>query len=106
MEGKNVYLHRLTCEAHHGPAPEGAYALHACDTPACCEPTHLRWGTPQDNQRDRAERSRHKGKLTREDATAIRAALVSGIVGERLAEQYNVSTGMITMIKQGKRWPV
>ena len=29
------------------------WALHHCDNPSCCNPTHLYWGTVQDNNRDR-----------------------------------------------------
>ncbi len=45
---------RRTKQAHHvayflkhGRWP--AYVLHACDTPACCNPAHLREGTHQEN---------------------------------------------------------
>ena len=34
------------------------YALHACDTPACCNPAHLRVGSQADNARDRESRGR------------------------------------------------
>ena len=43
----------------------GMKALHKCDNPPCCNPTHLYEGTPQDNSRDAIERNRltgHRGK--------------------------------------------
>lgn len=37
---------------------DGACALHKCDNPPCCNPTHLYWGTKADNARDRDARHR------------------------------------------------
>lgn len=44
--------------------------------------------------------------LSRDDATAIRAALASGKhgIGKQLASQYGVSNGMISAIKYGRVW--
>lgn len=39
------------------PAPHDR-ALHSCDKPPCCNPRHLRWGTPADNVTDSIERNR------------------------------------------------
>lgn len=57
-EGKGVRAHRLAYFAAHGEWASGL-TLHTCDTPICCEPTHLYDGTAADNQRDRSERDRH-----------------------------------------------
>ena len=35
-----------------------AFALHSCDNPPCCNPSHLRWGTARENAADMFERGR------------------------------------------------
>lgn len=34
------------------------HVLHSCDNPPCCNPSHLREGTPQENMQDRDSRGR------------------------------------------------
>lgn len=54
--GQDVFCHRLVLEAQESPPFFGACALHDpihCDSPACCNLRHLRWGSRSDNGRDR-----------------------------------------------------
>lgn len=60
-----------------------AQVRHACDNRPCFNPSHLSWGTTQDNTRDRNSRDRqNKGadvntsKLTEDDVRYIRAHYV------------------------------
>lgn len=53
-------VHRLVCEAFHGPAPEGKnLVLHWDDDPLNNTPENLRWGDLSDNQRDAVRNGRH-----------------------------------------------
>lgn len=48
--GKNYKIHRLVCEAFHGPAPfEGAVVLHLDEDATNNRPDNLRWGTMREN---------------------------------------------------------
>lgn len=56
---EGVFAHRVMWEiANHRQIPAGFYVLHSCDNPPCCNPAHLRIGTPADNMRDKLERGR------------------------------------------------
>jgi hypothetical protein len=54
--GKSTKVMWLVMEADGRPRPPAPsnYGLHSCDTPACWNPDHLRWGTNEDNLGDRA----------------------------------------------------
>ena len=53
-----VRAHRLFYEHFVGPIPEGLGLLHACDTPECVSPEHLRPSTQLENMADAKERNR------------------------------------------------
>lgn len=46
----NMKVHRLVCEAFHGPAPEGKnYVLHLDENALNNRPENLKWGTQKEN---------------------------------------------------------
>lgn len=46
----NMKMHRLVCEAFHGPAPEGKpYVIHIDEDAHNNKPENLRWGTQKEN---------------------------------------------------------
>lgn len=48
--GKNYKVHRLVCEAFHGPAPEGkSRVLHRDENSHNNVPDNLKWGTQKEN---------------------------------------------------------
>jgi hypothetical protein len=54
-----VRVHRLVCEAAHGPPPfQGAVVMHACDVRACANEKHLSWGTASENMQAMVSRGR------------------------------------------------
>ena len=78
-------VHSVALELFSGGRPEGAYALHICDNPTCCNPAHLYWGTHEQNVADKVARDRcakmsgeaHPlAKLTRAQVEELRARYI------------------------------
>ena len=101
--------HRAAFEAWVAPIPPNTHVLHTCDNPPCCNPAHLFLGDDQDNSDDKlAKKRNHNGertyghKLTDAQVTQIRSAY-TGERGQqaRLAEQYGVTAGQISLIVRG-----
>lgn len=88
--------------------------LHSCDNPSCCNPNHLRSGTPKDNANDAVSRNRNtkpKGELhphhkfTNSQIEEIRKQYKPGVFGYRkLANLYNVHPATIGKIIHRERW--
>jgi hypothetical protein len=61
LGGKSVIASRAALILSKGPPPESDVELHAChtcDTPGCCRPGHLFWGTREQNMQDMARKGR------------------------------------------------
>ncbi|MFK4871674.1 NUMOD4 domain-containing protein [Novosphingobium sp. ZW T3_23] len=105
---KNFEVHRLVCEAFHGPAPEGHEAAHNDGVRTNCDESNLRWATPAENTADRDKHGTmrrgedHPGaKLTIHDVRRIRSSQQSG---PSLARQFGVCRSVITKIRSRKIW--
>jgi hypothetical protein len=99
----NMYAHRAAYEAFVGPVPEGSYVLHKCDTPDCCNPSHLTLGTQKENGIDMARKRRAAGQynLTDDDVRAIRA---SKNPAAKIAKDYGIGLSVVYKIRSGQRW--
>lgn len=94
-----VLTHRFSYELHNGAIPKGMEVCHSCDTPACCNPSHLVVGAHADNLADMARKFRSRTKLTREQVLDIRASTDST---RALARRYGLkSHKTIYNIKRG-----
>lgn len=60
FQGKTTRAHRASYEIFNGPIVKGSVVMHACDTPACVRPDHLRLGSRSENTKDAIS----KGRLT------------------------------------------
>ena len=96
---KNVRAHRLSYEMHVGPIPEGLFVCHKCDTPACCNPTHLFIEKYRGhNDQDRCDKGRTakgnrlpQSKLTTEKVKEIRFLYKTGkYTQQKLAYLYDI----------------
>lgn len=112
--GKRVYrAPRIAYQLTRGPFRHHLCVMHVCDNPACCNPSHLKLGTPADNVRDCHEKGRAAGakgeanrhaKLTAEDVARIRARRVDGCTTEALAAEYGVDVSNIRHILRRASW--
>jgi hypothetical protein len=103
-----IYSHRLSWMFENGQIPEGMCVLHQCDTPACCNPSHLFLGTRTENSADMVAKSRQKygehhfrAKLTDDEIRQIRNDPRSS---RQIAPEFGVQSGAIRKIRQGIRW--
>ena len=108
---KNRHAHRCSYEVFKGTIPEGLHVLHACDTPLCVNPAHLRAGTQKDNAIDRETRGRRanfRGEVV--GTSKLTEAQVREILAQpdasqkELAERYGVKPTHIWRIRTGKSW--
>lgn len=107
-------VHRLICEAFHGPCPEGLECRHLNGDRTDNLAENLVWGTPAENQADRVRNGtmnplrgekHHATKLTENDVRAIRKTYATGNVNQRqLAKLYGMSRWQIGRIVRGQDW--
>jgi hypothetical protein len=102
---------RTLWEMFNGPIPAGMLMCHTCDTPSCCEVTHLFLGTPAQNMTDcQAKGRRPKGaahwhsRLSETDVRAIRARHAAGAYQCDLAADYGVNSATISNICTRTTW--
>jgi hypothetical protein len=114
INGKNTSAPRAMCILAHGEPPSpNHHAAHTCGKghEGCVNPRHLRWATPQENERDKEYHGTlRKGseintsRLSEADVTAIREHLAKGEKGAALARQYGVSAAAISSIRNRHSW--
>ena len=85
LDGRHQPAHRVALELSGVTTPAGMQVCHRCDTPRCCNPSHLFVGTNQDNVDDKVRKDRHAAggrngvsKLTAQDVARIRAMKADG----------------------------
>ncbi len=111
-DGETRLAHRVAYALEFGSAPAGLLILHSCDNPPCCNPSHLRAGTPSDNTSDMLERGREdrrfnednpRTKLTRDDVGAVRAAAADGQSFKSIARVWGVHPVTVSRICRNLR---
>jgi hypothetical protein len=105
-------VHRLICEAWHGPAPAGRpFACHKDDCKQNNVPENLYWGSVKSNANDASKNGRIPSgerhvcaKLSAADVLAIRNDAAQGVPIGDAALAYGVSRSAVKDIVLGKTW--
>lgn len=110
-----IHSNRMAWALFHCVDPGGMMVLHDCDRPQCCNPHHLRLGTPLDNIKDMDERGR---RVVVDQAGSANGAAkideaVLAIIVQRLKEGWNnkqiaadlpVGHALVSRIRIGISW--
>jgi hypothetical protein len=103
-----IRAHRLAWMLTHGDVPAGVVICHDCDTPACCNPSHLRPDTQAHNLHESIRKGRKRcwgiQKLTDQDVLTIRALCAGGMLQYRAAELFGISENHVSSIVHRKVW--
>lgn len=111
---KTHKVHQLVAVMFIGPRPPGAYCLHRDGDYLHNSESNVYWGTPAQNQADRARHGTSNvgaqnpmAKLTESAVVQIKALLkVETGRGSltRIAADFGVSVATVSDIKRGKTW--
>ena len=113
VSGKRWKAHRLIWTLTNGEIPNELEVCHCCDNTLCCRPDHLFLGTHRENMADAKEKGRLLGLsgerhpqaiLTARQVVSIRQALARKTLHRLLAEQYGISTSIISAIATQRLW--
>jgi hypothetical protein len=101
--------HKLMCAMVYGNRRYPDFEVrHSCRNRACCNPSHLSWGTRSDNGLDKRKDGTWQRRPKRFKLNPTKAAEIRALKGTRtlksIAEEYGVSEPTIQMIMVGKIW--
>lgn len=105
-------VHRIVCEAFHGPQPTPAHEVaHGNGDRADNRAQNLRWATRLENIADKRLHGTEnigsrsgKAKLTEADVIAIRQRAAEGVMHKVIARDYPVCSSQISHIVAGDNW--
>lgn len=116
--GKVHLTHRLAFILHTGENHRDKLVCHTpfiCKSRACCNPSHLRWGTSSDNVADSVKEGthnflkavgerNHKSKLNAHQVCKIRDMSDMGTSHRSLASMYGVTHSTVSRIVNRTTW--
>lgn len=106
--------HRVAWHLRHG-SPAGQLVCHACDVPACLNPSHLFLGTASDNSADMMAKGRHRtastfgtanggAKIAPPVVHTVRSLRGAGLSHRQIAARVGISASQVGNILSGKHW--
>jgi hypothetical protein len=111
-ERKMAQIHRLVCEAFHGPQPpDKPHAAHGDGNPGNNNDWNVRWATRSENEQDKVAHGRSNqgerhsnAKLTEEDIKDIREIGRFPFTLKEIAAEYDVGYKCISSILNHVTW--
>lgn len=113
-QNRNAKAHRWSFVRHGGELTnERPFVLHACDTPACVRPSHLRAGTNAENMAERNLKGRQarlagegngRSRVTEENVLEIRRLRDAGVPLRVVAAQFKIAIPTVHNIGRRERW--
>jgi hypothetical protein len=95
FRGHDCQVHRLVAALLIGDVAN-KFVCHMCDSPACCNPSHLYLGTGRENNLDRHARGHIMPRiLTDEDVASIREQCAAGVTVKSLSRTFCVSPATV-----------
>ena len=111
IDGRWHYVHRLTCEAWHGPRRRRGEVAHSCGNRLCWAGEHVRWASHSENEHDKREHGRDNrgerhgmSKLTTVAVLDIRTRRARGETLASIAAVHGVQVPAIDKIVRRERW--
>jgi hypothetical protein len=126
LKRRQIRAHRFAWELANGSLLGQLHALHSCDNPSCCNPTHLFPGTNTENTADMVAKGRNAkganhGRYTKPERSArgsqsplaklnewqvigIMAQWLQGTQQKQIAERYGLFPLTVGLIVRGKTW--
>lgn len=105
---ERLFVHRLVCEAFHGPAPEGCETAHNNGDRSDPRAENLRWATRRENVHDKRQHGTQPrgeqiwiAKLTEDQARYIAQSREGYRV---LARRFSVHPNTVRSIQKGLNW--
>jgi NUMOD4 motif/HNH endonuclease len=117
VDGRKIQrrVHRLVCEAFHGPRPPGKEVLHGPGGQLDNSAANLHWGTHSENLLDtrrdgttagfRPGDAHPFGKLSMAIARECRRRYGDGETAKALAVAYDVDLSCMAALIRGETWP-
>jgi len=107
---KTRLVHRLVCEAFHGPPPSPSHIVaHNDGTRTKNTACNLRWATPKENSHDMVTHGKSckgetNGNAKLSEDQALTVLLSKHRLAKELAADFGVSVSTVEAIWQGKTW--
>ena len=99
---KTKQAHHVAYFLEHGKWP--AYLLHSCDSPACCNPGHLREGTHSENVHECWEKGRGRRFKFTHLVPQIREMIAAGARNRDICKALGVKNDAVSRIRHGHNY--
>jgi Holliday junction resolvase RusA-like endonuclease len=97
--------HRLVAAAFHGPCPDGMECMHLNDNPSDNRPVNLKWGTKEENNREKRYPQTYAPHLTPDHRTEIiRLKKEEKWSHTRIANFFGITYHQVALLLSGRTY--